>query len=203
MRAQGRLKRSAGAGENRKHVGVLAVAAISLLVTTPAEPGETEVHARLICGLAVNALALHVRLARENGTTQEDLKGSIEYMVPGGAPVSVLQQARRMTGAIIDALYAVPIETIELETTREQSYSVCLSCWPVFEGERDERRVRRQAVPRRTAGWLDVRISRLTAPYLATGTVSRCVSTASTTLSSSGRCAFSALQCWRLLTAAE
>ena len=132
------MKRAAGAGEYRKRIGALAVIAISLLVATPAAPDESKAYVRLNCGLTVNDLVRHVRLARENGTTQKDLKGSIGYMVPSGAPERVLEQVRWMTGAIIDALYAVPIETIERETTRRQAYSICLSYWPIFEGQSDK-----------------------------------------------------------------
>ena len=120
-----------------KSVGAIAVIVISLLATAPAESAETDVHALMVCRLTASEIIRHVRIARGNGTTQGNATAGIEILAPEATPEGVLNHVRRVTVAIVDALYALPIEELEREKTKEQAISICLSYWPILEGEAD------------------------------------------------------------------
>ena len=76
-----------------------------------------------------------VRYACASGEIRESAKASIEYMAPEGSPDAVLERMRRMTDAIVDALYALPVEALDRERTKEHAVSICLSYWPLLQGK--------------------------------------------------------------------
>ena len=122
--------------------GAVAGIAISLLAMAPAGASETDGHARMVCGLAANELIGHVRAARGSGVTQEKAKAGIDILAPEETPEAVLDHVRRASGAIVDAVYALPMEAVEWKRTKEQAISICLTGWPrgpMPDGETGER----------------------------------------------------------------
>ena len=130
---------------NRSRIGAFAVIAICLLMTGHAGAGETDDHALMICGLAAKNLVQHVHAARQNGVNREGAEATVEFMVPAGSSGDVLDRARRMTAAIIDALYAMPVAALERKSAKEQAVSICLRHWPIVEGNANSKLTGRQA----------------------------------------------------------
>ena len=120
---------------HRRRIGALAVIAVCLLMTGHAGAGETDDHALMICDLAAKSLVQHVHAARQNGVNREGAEATVEFMVPAEASGETLDRARRMTAAIIDALYAMPVAALERKSTKEHAVSMCLSHWPILAGD--------------------------------------------------------------------
>ena len=114
----------------RKSAGAVAGIVICLLAMAPAGAGEMDKHARMVCSLTANELIGHVRDARGSGVTQENAKTGIDVLAPEETLEAVLKRVQRVTGAIVDTLYALPMEALECKRTKQQAVSICLAGWP-------------------------------------------------------------------------